>query len=75
MMGWEHHFTMLLSGGSLSACRRRPWVVVHLGPFLLGPAFGSADEDLPVDLVVDLIRRRNLKPTLNPAGAFAGVIG
>jgi hypothetical protein len=41
----------------------------------LGPAFGSADEDLPVDLVVDLIRRRNLKPTLNPAGAFAGVIG
>lgn len=39
-------------------------MVVHPGPFLLGAAFGPVDGDLLVDLLVDQVRRRNIKPTL-----------
>ena len=47
-------------------------MVVHPGPFLLGAAFGPGDGDL----VVDLIRRRNIKPNLwevmEPSTEFEG---
>jgi hypothetical protein len=42
----------------------------------LGESFGPGDGDLLVDLVVDLIRRRNIKPNLwegmEPSSEFEG---
>ena len=75
MMGAEHHFTMLLPGGSF--CLRAtalgggsPWA------FPFGRGFWPRDGDLLVDLVVDLVRSRNIKPTLGermePSSEFEG---
>ena len=54
---------MLLPGGSF-CLRAKALGGGSPGAFPFGRGFWPRDGDLLVDLVVDLVRRRNIKPTL-----------